>query len=122
MLLGIFLALVLAGTAALVAGSGSAADSAFRRAVFARGFDNPVLLTYAPGDARAVYVVEQPGRVLRVQGRSRRVLLDIRRNVEFGGEQGLLGLAFHPGYAKNRLFYVAYTSDDGRNIVARYRS
>jgi glucose/arabinose dehydrogenase len=113
---------VLAGTAALVAGSGSAADSAFRRAVFARGFDNPVLLTYAPGDARAVYVVEQPGRVLRVQGKSRRVLLDIRRNVEFGGEQGLLGLAFHPGYAKNRLFYVAYTSDDGRNVVARYRS
>jgi glucose/arabinose dehydrogenase len=122
LLLGICLALVLAATAALVAGSGSAADSAFRRAVFARGFDNPVLLTYAPGDARALYVVEQPGRVLRVQGKSRKVLLDIRRNVEFGGEQGLLGLAFHPGYAKNRLFYVAYTSDDGRNIVARYRS
>jgi glucose/arabinose dehydrogenase len=122
LLLGICLALVLAGTAALVAGSGSAADSAFRRTVFARGFDNPVLLTYAPGDARALYVVEQPGRVLRVQGKSRRVLLDIRRNVEFGGEQGLLGLAFHPGYAKNRLFYVAYTSDDGRNVVARYRS
>jgi glucose/arabinose dehydrogenase len=121
LLLGICLAAVTAGTAALVAGSGSAADSAFRRAIFARGFDNPVLLTHAPGDQRAVYVVEQAGRVLRVQGRSRRVLLDIRRNVVAGGEQGLLGLAFHPNYAKNRLFYVAYTSDAGRNVVARYR-
>ena len=122
LLLGICLAVVLGGTAALVAGSGSAADNAFRRAVFARGFDNPVLLTYAPGDARALYVVEQPGRVLRLQGRRRTVVLDIRRNVEFGGEQGLLGLAFHPGYARNRLFYVAYTSNEGRNVVARYRS
>jgi glucose/arabinose dehydrogenase len=124
LLLGISLALVLAGTAALVAGSGSgsAADTAFRRAVFARGFDNPVFLTHAPGDPRAVYVVEQPGRVLRVQGRSRSVVLDIRRNVVSGGEQGLLGLAFHPRYARNRLFYVAYTSDDGRNVVARYRT
>jgi glucose/arabinose dehydrogenase len=113
---------VVAGTAALVIGSGSAADNAFRRAVFARGFDNPVLLTHARGDPRAVYVVEQPGRVIRMLGRQRRVLLDIRGNVEFGGEQGLLGLAFHPNYPKNRLFYVAYTSTEGRNVVARYRT
>jgi glucose/arabinose dehydrogenase len=69
-----------------------------------------------------VYVVEQPGRVIRMQGKQRQVLLDIRRNVVFGGEQGLLGLAFHPNYGKNRLFYVAYTSNDSRNVVARYRS
>jgi glucose/arabinose dehydrogenase len=50
------------------------------------------------------------------------VFLDVRRQVEFGGEQGLLGLALHPRYAKNCLFYVAYTSSDGRNTVARYRS
>jgi glucose/arabinose dehydrogenase len=90
--------------------------------VFARGFDNPVLLTHAPGEPRAVYVVEQTGRVIRLHGKQRRAFLDIRRNVEFGGEQGLLGLAFHPNYAKNKLFYVAYTSNDGRNVVARYRS
>jgi glucose/arabinose dehydrogenase len=106
----------------VVAGSASAADSAFRRAVFAQGFEAPVLVTHAPGDARAVYVVEQGGRVLRVRGSQRTVLLDIRRNVVSGGEQGLLGLAFHPGYVQNRLFYVAYTSTEGRNVVARYRS
>jgi glucose/arabinose dehydrogenase len=69
-----------------------------------------------------MYVVEQPGRVLRLQSGRRTVFLDIRPQVEYGGEQGLLGLAFHPNYARNRLFYVAYTSRRGQNVVARYRS
>ncbi len=102
--------------------AGDAAGSAFRRTVVARGFDAPVLLTHAPGDARALYVVEQSGQVLRVASGRRTVLLDLRQAVDFGGERGLLGLAFHPSYAKNRLFYVAYTSTGGQNTVARYRS
>lgn len=37
------------------------------------------------------------------------------------GEQGLLGLAFHPDYAVNRHFYVYYTRNpDGWFVVARY--
>jgi glucose/arabinose dehydrogenase len=109
---------------ALATASGSAlgADTAFRKAVFARGFDAPVLLTSAPGEPRTVYVVEQPGRVIRQRAGRRTVFLDIRDRVEYGGEQGLLGLAFDPGYASNRRFYVAYTSKTGRNTVARFRS
>jgi glucose/arabinose dehydrogenase len=123
LLLGGLLAVVVAlGATTALVGPGSAADSAFRRVVFARGFDDPVALTVAPGDAGARYVVEQPGRVIRLRGGRRTVVLDIRRIVEFGGEQGLLGLAFHPDYARNRLFYVAYTSTEGRNVVARYRT
>ena len=115
--------LVLLGlVVATVAGSAQGAESAFRRGVFARGFDAPVLLTYAPGEPRTVYVVEQPGRVLRIRNGRRAVFLDIRGEVEYGGEQGLLGLAFDPRYAKNRRLYVAYTSDSGRNTVVRYRS
>jgi glucose/arabinose dehydrogenase len=118
------LALAALATAALasVAGATPAAESAFRPVVLARGFESPVLLTHAPGEPDALYVVEQPGRVIRVHGRTRTVFLDVRRQVEFGGEQGLLGLAFHPRYRENRLFYVAYTSRAGRNVVARYRS
>jgi glucose/arabinose dehydrogenase len=115
--------LVLLGVlVATLAGSAQGAESAFRRTVFARGFDAPVLLTHAPGEPRTVYVVEQPGRVIRLRGARRTVFLDIRGDVTYGGEQGLLGLAFDPGYAKNRRFYVAYTSDSGRNTVVRYRS
>jgi glucose/arabinose dehydrogenase len=115
--------LVLLGVlVATVAGSAHAGESAFRKVVYARGFDAPVLLTHAPGEPRTVYVVEQPGRVIRMRAGRRTVFLDIRANVEYGGEQGLLGLAFDPGYAKNRRFYVAYTSTSGRNTVARFRS
>ena len=100
----------------------NASDSAFRPLVYQRGLEAPVLLTHAPGDPQAVYVVEQSGRIVRIDSRRRRtVFLDLRRAVDFGGERGLLGLAFHPGYARNRLFYVAYTTGD-QNIVARYRS
>jgi glucose/arabinose dehydrogenase len=82
-----------------------------------------VLFTYAPGESRSVYyVVEQSGRVLRVRGTRRSVFLDVRRDIVYEGEQGLLGLAFHPNYAKNRLFYVGYTSNTGRNVVARFKS
>jgi glucose/arabinose dehydrogenase len=119
--------LVLAGTLAIAAGSvaagdeGQAAENAFRRTFVARAFDAPVLVTNAPGDPRAIYVVEQSGRIIRVASGRRTVFLDVQRLVDFGGERGLLGLAFNPGYAKNRLFYVAYTTSS-QNIVARYRS
>jgi glucose/arabinose dehydrogenase len=107
---------------ATVAWSATAAESAFRKVVFARGFDSPVLLTHAPGEPRTVYVVEQSGRVIRLRSGRRTVFLDIRNRVEYGGEQGLLGLVFDPRYASNRRFYVAYTSNTGRNTVARFRS
>ena len=72
---------------ATVSGSASGAQGAFRKVVFARGFDSPVLLTYAPGEPRTVYIVEQPGRVLRLRAGRRTVFLDIRDRVDArGGE------------------------------------
>ena len=98
------------------------ATNTFQLKRFARGFDALVLVTHVPGEPKALYVVEQPGRVVRLRAGKRTVVLDVRRDVVYGGEQGLLGLAFHPKYAQNRLLYIAYTSRGGRNTVARYRS
>jgi glucose/arabinose dehydrogenase len=108
----------------LASGSGSAsrADSAFRKVPFAKGFEMPVLLTHAPGEPRTLYVVDEPGRVFRLENGRRTVFLDIRSSVQYRGEQGLLGLAFDPKYTSNRRFYVAYTSKSGFNTVARFRS
>jgi glucose/arabinose dehydrogenase len=105
-----------------VSGSALAGETALRKAVLARGFDNPVLLTYAPGEPGTVYVVEQTGRVIRLRSGRRTVFLDLRSRVDYGGERGLLGLAFDPRYATNKRFYVAYTSTSGRNTVDRFRS
>jgi glucose/arabinose dehydrogenase len=81
-------------------------------------FDSPVHVASAPG-VRALYVVEQRGRV-RVTRRHKRKrpFLDIRGKVLYGGEQGLLSIAFHPDFRDNRLAYVYYTNNHGDNVVA----
>jgi glucose/arabinose dehydrogenase len=48
--------------------------------------------------------------------------LDIKERVgSSGSEQGLLGLAFHPGYVRNGYFFVNYTNLEGDTIIARYQ-
>ena len=51
-----------------------------------------------------------------------RAFLDIRGRVVSGGEQGLLGLAFHPNYGRNRRFYVNYTDRRRNTNVVEYRA
>jgi glucose/arabinose dehydrogenase len=46
--------------------------------------------------------------------------LDLGSQVSTGGEQGLLGLAFHPQHAQNGLFYVNYTDRSGTTRVVEY--
>jgi glucose/arabinose dehydrogenase len=86
------------------------------------GLSSPLFLTSPPGDAR-LFVVEQPGRIRVVSGGQLLAapFLDIRDRVGCCGERGLLGLAFHPRYAQNGLFYVNYTDRNGDTRVERYR-
>ncbi|HWL33273.1 MAG TPA: PQQ-dependent sugar dehydrogenase [Gaiellaceae bacterium] len=90
----------------------------------ASGFSQPVFVTGAKGEPGRLYVVEQGGRILVLQNGKRRTtpLLDIRRLVTAGGEQGLLGLAFHPSYPKVRRLYVQYTARDGSTKLVEYRT
>lgn len=83
------------------------------------GFDNPVLLVASPDDG-ADLVVEQPGLVVRADGADHAVVLDIRDDVAYGGEQGLLGLAVHPEFAQNGLVYVNYTDAGGATIIEQF--
>ena len=53
----------------------------------------------------------------------RRLFMDIRGRVgSDGSEQGLLSMAFHPSYGKNRRFYVNYTDTSGDTRVVEFRS
>ena len=95
----------------------------------ASGFSLPVGIEHAGDGSGRLFVVEQGGRIRIV--RAGQVLatpfLDLAGIVQAGGEQGLLGLAFHPDYAANGRFFVYYnkppaiTGNAGSDIViARY--
>jgi glucose/arabinose dehydrogenase len=81
----------------------------------ALAFDRPVFVTPIPGTAQLA-VVGQAGMIHAFDDRDDvavadvDTLLDIRDRVTDGGEAGLLGLAFDPGYATNGFLYVNYTT------------
>jgi glucose/arabinose dehydrogenase len=90
----------------------------------ASGFSSPVHVTGAPGQEGRLYVVEQEGRIVVLEGGgpAGEPFLDIRRDVGAGGERGLLSVAFHPDYAENGRLYVNYTNRSGDTRVVEYRA
>jgi glucose/arabinose dehydrogenase len=108
---------------ALVAPAGSVrAALSLSRIANGYTFESPVYLTHA-GDER-LFVVELKGdiEIIHSNGTVTKFLDLSSRVSQSGGERGLLGLAFHPSYASNGLFYVFYTrASDGDIIVAEYR-
>ncbi|MCB0456852.1 MAG: PQQ-dependent sugar dehydrogenase [Flavobacteriaceae bacterium] len=89
--------------------------------LFASGFSSSVDIQNA-GDDR-LFVVEQRGviKILNADGSTNATpFLDIQSIVDFGGERGLLGLAFHPDYANNGYFYVHYSDNSGDTQISRF--
>jgi hypothetical protein len=84
----------------------------------------PVYVTHARDGSNRFFVVEQSGRikVLAPDATEPTVFLDLTSRVLAGGERGLLGLAFHPGYESNGRFFVNYTRQpDGATVIAEYQ-
>src|SRR5690606_9670277 len=103
---------------------GTPGDVPVRLEAVASGLSFPLLLTAPPGDTSRLFIVEKGGTI-RI-GENGRLLptpfLDISALVSKGGEQGLLGLAFHPDYRDNRRFFVNYTDTEGDTQVVRYEA
>jgi glucose/arabinose dehydrogenase len=89
----------------------------------ASGFSQPLFVGAATGDTSRLYVVEQTGRIRLLKNGSlvATPFLDISNAISSGGELGLLGLAFHPGYTANGRFFVNYTNPDGNTVIAEFR-
>ncbi|MBB6329575.1 glucose/arabinose dehydrogenase [Chryseobacterium sediminis] len=88
---------------------------------FATGLTSPVEITNA-NDSR-LFVVQQNGiiKIIQPNGTINPTnFLNIGSKIIFGGERGLLGLAFHPQYPTNGYFFVYYNNPAGNIIVARY--
>ena len=84
-------------------------------------FESPVEVTGAPGFPELLFVVEQEGRIQVLKGGKKRPFLDIRGLVNYGGERGLLSLAFAPDYPRSKRFYVYYTNGSGAIQVDEFR-
>jgi glucose/arabinose dehydrogenase len=114
---GVVLLILFATASASAQGLGLISTNAFPSLVFS----NPVCITTPPGEMNRLFVVEKHGRIVvitNLAAPTRTIFMDISGRItvfnssesgDVGGEEGLLGLAFHPAYASNRNFYVFYT-------------
>ena len=101
--------------------AGSDIDVGLR--TIASGFTAPVGGVAAPGEHGNLYVVDQIGLIHKVAlaNGQKSIFLDVRNLLvplgipALGGydERGLLGLAFHPNFATNGLFYTFTTERPG---------
>jgi glucose/arabinose dehydrogenase len=86
---------------------------------------SPVVITHAGDGSGRLFIVDQEG-VIRIWNGSEVLptpFLDISANVLCCGEQGMLGLAFHPDYEQpgNGYFYVNYITSGPTSVIARYK-
>lgn len=107
---------VLLATAGLAVG-----QTALTTVRVASGLSRPVFVTAPPGDTDRIFVVEQRGlpmanqarvQVYRITASGPYTLLGTFitiSNVSTGNEQGLLGMAFDPGYLTNGRFYLHWS-------------
>lgn len=93
------------------------------RAVFSDlALQRPVWMSEAPDGSDRCFILEQDGRILIVRkgatGKEAKEFLNIvGRKPHVDQEEGLLGLAFHPGYKTNGLFYIYYNQQNPRRSV-----
>ncbi|GAB4198616.1 MAG: PQQ-dependent sugar dehydrogenase [Wenzhouxiangellaceae bacterium] len=80
-------------------------------------------LTSANDGSNRLFVIQQTGEIRIWDGNQTlpTPFLDLDPLTNGGGEQGLLGLVFHPDYETNGFFYVNYTDLAGDTVVARYQ-
>lgn len=75
------------------------------------------------GDDR-LFLVTRDGSILIIEAGAQLSdpFLDLSANVLVSAEEGMLGLAFHPGFAVNRKFYVFYSDSIGDSQVVEYQA
>ncbi|MFC5453339.1 PQQ-dependent sugar dehydrogenase [Prosthecobacter fluviatilis] len=93
-----------------------------RKLAFDREFDSPVMLASLPDASGEQVVAMQRGEfcAVRLDGSGQwRPFLDFRAKMKgiVLFEEGVHGIAFHPRFAENRLFYISYSQNEPRRTV-----
>jgi glucose/arabinose dehydrogenase len=86
----------------------------------ASGFGVVTDVEVAPGDADRIFVLQQNGRIAMLAGGAQTQVADFGPSIRNSGESGLLGLAWSPDFATDRVAYVYYNDrvENGRDTVA----
>jgi len=87
------------------------------------GLSQPLGIVSAHDGTGRLFIVERGGTVRIWTGTALlpTPFLDVSALLTTtGGEQGLLGLAFHPSYETNGKFFIQYTGTGGDVVIARY--
>jgi glucose/arabinose dehydrogenase len=98
-------------------------SAAYQLNVLVSGLDRPLFLTHAGDGSGRIFIVEKPGRIViyRDGALQQEAFLDIVARVSSQeSERGLLGLAFHPDFETNGLFFVNYTDRSGDTVISRF--
>lgn len=82
----------------------------------------PLAIANAGDGSGRLFVADQGGVVYSMKkgAINARKFLDISGQVSVGGEQGLLGLAFHPDFPADNRVFVDYTDGAGDTVVASF--
>lgn len=88
-----------------------------------KGLKEPTLVAWPPDGTGRLFILEREGRVRMADADGTlhpMPLLDVSSNTSTSTEEGLLGLAFDPGFTQNGYFYIDYTANDASVNVVRY--
>lgn len=87
----------------------------------ASGFDRPIFAGSPLGDTERLFIGQQPGVISIIKNGSKLATAFLNIKPKVGGEQGLLGIAFHPKYAENRRFFVHYSkAGSGDTVISEF--
>lgn len=113
--------LLLAATSCFAEAPALAAPS-YTTSLISDDFEHPVALLPSPDRKDTLYVVERDGTVEAL--RNGKILgdelLDISGAVNRAQRHRLMAIAFHPDFAKNRLFYAYFVDVQGDAVVAQF--
>lgn len=91
-----------------------------------QGGERPLWMSEAPDGSGRMFIVYQGGKILIVKkgsdGSNPKEFFNIEdRHPNFDNEDGLLSIAFRPGFATNHLFYVYYNQPNTQADIDRLR-
>ncbi len=107
------LSLVLGLSFAVIGHSQSLPPITLERVLPKLADERPVWMSEAPDGSGRMFIVYQDGKILIVKKNSdgsdaKEFFNIVDRNPHFDNEDGLMSIAFHPGFTTNGLFYVYY--------------